>query len=66
MQRAQGKYEISTIFTSIKNVARETKDLAPEYIAKDGNDITRAFVDYAMPIVGTLPVVGSLSELAQR
>src|SRR3954466_10296510 len=40
-----GGYEISTIFTSIKNVARETKDLAPEYI-RNGNDITQAFIDY--------------------
>lgn len=64
MQRAPGdKYEITTIFTSIKNVARETKDLAPEYIGKDGNDITQAFIDYARPIVGPMPVVGSLNEL---
>ncbi|HEX8911181.1 MAG TPA: 6-phosphofructokinase [Humisphaera sp.] len=67
MQRAPGGgYSISTIFTSIKNVARETKDLAPEYISKDGNDITQAFVDYAKPIVGPMPVVGSLSELAKK
>jgi 6-phosphofructokinase 1 len=63
MQRAPGGgYSISTIFTSIKNVARETKDLAPEYI-RNGNDITQAFIDYAKPIVGPMPTVGSLSEL---
>jgi 6-phosphofructokinase 1 len=67
MQRAAGGgYEISTIFTSIKNVARETKDLAPEYIGPDGNDITQAFVDYAKPIVGPMPTVGSLAELAKK
>ncbi len=63
MQRkAGGGYEIETIFTSIKNVARDTKHLADEYI-KGGNDITQAFIDYAKPIVGPMPVVGSLAEL---
>jgi 6-phosphofructokinase 1 len=63
MQRKPGaKYEIETIFTSIKNVARETKHLAAEYIA-DGNNITDAFKAYAAPIVGPLPVVGTLDEL---
>jgi 6-phosphofructokinase 1 len=56
------KYEIKVIFTSIKNVARETKHLAPEYI-KDGNNITDAYKAYARPIVGPLPVVGTLDEL---
>ncbi len=63
MQRKPGdKYEIETIFTSIKNVARETKHLAAEYI-QDGNNITEAFKAYARPIVGPLPVVGSFDEL---
>lgn len=56
------KYEIKLIFTSIKNVARETKHLAVEYI-RDGNNITEAFKAYAAPIVGPLPVVGTLEEL---
>jgi len=56
------KYEIETIFTSIKNVARETKHMDPAYI-RDGNDITDAFKAYAAPIVGPLPVVGTLDEL---
>ena len=55
------KYEIETIFTSIKNVARETKHMPAEYIA-DGNNITEAFKAYSRPIVGPLPVVGSLGE----
>jgi hypothetical protein len=30
---------------------------------ENGNNITRAFIDYARPIVGELPVVGSFDEL---
>jgi len=56
------RYEIETIFTSIKNVARETKHMDAAYI-RNGNDITEAFKAYAAPIVGPLPVVGTLDEL---
>ena len=55
-------YKIELEHTSIKNVARDTKHLSPEFI-KDGNDITQAFIDYARPIVGELPKVGSFDEL---
>ncbi len=56
------RYEIETIFTSIKNVARETKHMDAAYI-QNGNDITDAFKAYAGPIVGPLPQVGTLDEL---
>ena len=63
MQRKPGeKYEIETIFTSIKNVARDTKHLPAEYI-QDGNNITEAFKAYARPIVGPLPMVGTFDEM---
>ncbi len=55
-------YKIELEHTSIKNVARETKHLAAEYI-KGGNDITQAFIDYAKPLVGKLPVVGTFPQM---
>jgi len=55
-------YQIELEYTSIKNVAKETKQLSPEYI-KNGNDITQAFIDYAKPLVGELPVVGTFPEM---
>jgi 6-phosphofructokinase len=55
-------YKIEIEKTSIKNVARETKHLSPEYI-ENGNNITQAFVDYAKPLVGKMPVVGSFDEM---
>jgi 6-phosphofructokinase 1 len=55
-------YKIEIDKTSIKNVARETKHLSPEYI-ENGNNITQAFIDYAKPLVGKLPVIGSFDEI---
>ena len=55
-------YKIELDKTSIKNVAKDTKHLSAEYI-KDGNDITQAFIDYAKPLVGALPVVGTFPEM---
>jgi 6-phosphofructokinase 1 len=55
-------YTIELDTTSIKNVARETKHLDASFL-KNGNDVTQAFLDYAKPLVGTLPTVGSFDEL---
>jgi 6-phosphofructokinase 1 len=57
-----GKYEIETFLTPLKTVARETKHMDPSYI-ENGNNISQAFIDYASPIIGKLPVVGSFDEL---
>ena len=54
-------YRIETFLTPLASVARETKHLSPEFIA-DGNNITPAFEEYARPLVGRLPVVGTFDE----
>jgi 6-phosphofructokinase 1 len=48
-------YGVELFRTELKNVAEKTKSLADEYINKDGNGITQAFVDYALPLTGGLP-----------
>lgn len=62
VRKSDSPYAIETIFTSIKNVARETKHMDEKYV-KDGCDITAAFIEYAKPLVGKLPVVGTFAEL---
>ena len=57
-----GEYKIETFLTPLSTVARETKHLSPEYISS-GNNITEAFKQYARPLVGKLPVVGTFDEL---
>lgn len=63
MKRTGGdEYKIETFLTPLSTVARETKHLDPSYIA-DGNNITDAFREYAKPLVGGLPRVGTFDEL---
>ncbi len=57
-----GKYEIETFLTPLKTVAREAKHMDASYI-ENGNNITQAFIDYASPIIGKMPVVGGFDEL---
>lgn len=65
IRKSNSPYTIETTFTSIKNVARETKHMDAAYI-ENGNNITQAFIDYAKPLVGPLPTVGTLTELLRK
>jgi 6-phosphofructokinase 1 len=61
IRRRQGdKYGVTYFRAKLKDVARETKPLPREYINEAGNGITEAFRDYALPLVGKLPVIGKL------
>jgi 6-phosphofructokinase 1 len=63
MRRLPGnQYKIETFLTPLATVARETKHLDPQYI-ENGNNITQAFIDYARPLVGELPKLGSFEEI---
>ncbi len=61
MRRTGGnKYAIECFRAELRDVARVTKDLPDEFIAASNNDVTQAFIDYALPLVGELPVTGKL------
>jgi 6-phosphofructokinase 1 len=63
MRRLPGReYAIETFLTPLETVARETKHLDETWIT-DGNNVTSAFEDYARPLIGTLPITGTLDEL---
>lgn len=54
--RAKGKkYQVAFAPVPIANAAKYTRSVPKEYIAKNGHDVTPAFIDYAKPIVGDLP-----------
>ena len=55
-------YSIELETTSIRNVAKDTKHMAAEYLS-GGNNITQAYIDYCKPLIGPLPVVGSFEEM---
>lgn len=63
MRRVGGdQYRVDTFLTPLSTVAKETKHMNPEFIS-DGNNITDAFKEYARPLVGELPKVGTFDEM---
>jgi 6-phosphofructokinase 1 len=53
-------YKVTYERADLSKVARVTKDVPRSYMNKAGNNVTKAFVDYATPLVGGLPVIGKL------
>lgn len=49
------RYQIRYERTELRNVAKETRSLPDEFITPEGNNVTEAFVRYALPLVGELP-----------
>lgn len=53
---AGGKdYAVELFRTELSNVAEKTKSMPDEFINAEGNGITQAFVEYALPLTGGLP-----------
>jgi len=48
-------YAVELFRTELANVAEKTKSVPDEFINADGNGVTNAFVEYAMPLTGPLP-----------
>jgi ATP-dependent phosphofructokinase / diphosphate-dependent phosphofructokinase len=48
-------YAVELFRTELANVAEKTKSMPAEFINKEGNGITKAFVEYALPLTGCLP-----------
>jgi 6-phosphofructokinase 1 len=48
-------YGVEYFRTNLSNVAEKTKSVPDEYINAEGNGMTQAFIDYALPLVGGLP-----------
>ena len=54
--REEGRaYRVAYAARPIADAAKETRSLPREFIAKNGHDVTQAFIDYARPLVGELP-----------
>ena len=64
IKRKPGKvYKTWIERTELRNVAKETRHMPDEFIAPSNNDVTKAFIAYASPIVGPLPKVGRLKAV---
>jgi 6-phosphofructokinase 1 len=55
-------YAVELFRTELSNVAEKTKSMPDEFINAEGNGITDAFVEYAMPLVGELPKTEYLGD----
>ena len=54
--RAKGRtYKPEFMALPAQAAAKFTRSVPDRYIAKNGHDVTRAFIDYAKPLVGDLP-----------
>jgi ATP-dependent phosphofructokinase / diphosphate-dependent phosphofructokinase len=49
------KYAVKYFRTELSNVAEKTKPMPDEFINAEGNGVTEAFVEYAMPLTGGVP-----------
>jgi len=59
--RAKGKpYRAGYKLAALKDVARLIKTMPRSFINNDGNHITVAYRNYALPLVGPLPTIGKL------
>jgi 6-phosphofructokinase len=48
-------YAVELFRTELCNVAEKTKSMPDEFINAEGNGVTKAFIEYAMPLTGGLP-----------
>lgn len=49
------KYGVEYFRTDLSSVAEKTKSLPDEFINAEGNGMTAAFIEYALPLTGGLP-----------
>lgn len=54
------RYRVEYRCVPLASVARRTRSMPTAFLARNGHDVTPAFLDYARPLVGPLPEVGLL------
>ena len=64
IQRKPGKrYAPMFVIQPLDEVAKFTRSMPKEFINRAGNDVTQAYIDYARPLVGTLPKIAHLKAV---
>jgi 6-phosphofructokinase 1 len=58
-------YAVDYFRTDLSQVAEKTKSLSDEFINEQGNNVTEAFMDYALPLTGGLVKTAYLSGNAR-
>jgi 6-phosphofructokinase 1 len=52
VRTSNSPYSCETGLANLEDVAIETRKMPPEFIKKDQNNITKAFIEYAAPLIG--------------
>jgi 6-phosphofructokinase 1 len=52
------KYQIYYEVVPLQNVAKVTRHMPDKFIAASNNNVTPAFIEYARPLVGSMPEIG--------
>jgi len=67
IKRAPGpKYKVYFERIPLSAVAKETRHMPDNFINAAGNDVTKAFIAYAKPLVGELPEIGRFKGYAVK
>ena len=62
-RKEQDEYGVEYVVEALANVAKHTRELPDTYLTAEGNNVTEAFLKYARPIVGELPVTARFTQL---
>ena len=62
-RKEQDEYGVEYVVEALANVAKHTRELPDAYLTAEGNTVTEAFLKYARPIVGELPVTARFTQL---
>lgn len=57
------RYEVDYELVPLQELAKHTKSLPRNFINEAGNNVTREFIDYALPLVGKLPRIARFNEM---
>ncbi|MCP4643376.1 MAG: 6-phosphofructokinase [bacterium] len=55
--RRIGDYAVEYFLAKLKDVARDATEMPAKFINKAGNGVTEAFIRYARPLIGDLPIM---------
>jgi 6-phosphofructokinase 1 len=63
VRKSGAPYSCGTGTAELSEVAIKAKPMPADYLTQDGYFVTQAFLDYARPLVGSLPEYGNLSYI---
>mgnify|MGYP001161570512 CR=1 FL=1 len=50
--RFSPKYKITFSLNNLKDIGGKTKYMSPKFINREGNNVTKQFINYALPLIG--------------